>query len=556
MPVSFGTRSKTSLSSEVLDFVADTISKPGTGDAFLEEARQQIRGKCQTDLWFLCFRVLGYKDIDNDLHHEMCTMWGRRAHRRVTLWLVPRGHLKTTLWTIGDAIQVKLNDPNHRHLIINAKLDNAEAILGEIKAQFETNALLRWLFPEYCWDKLKGTAKKRFERLGKVTVSRLDFPCRTVWRKEGNIEIMSVGASLVSKHFDRMTFDDMTNDKFVDNANIRDSNFSWYRNALQLRDNPSTPIRIIGTRWHFDDPYGRLDRNEKSFRKKTLLTGKKKARMLCYIRRATEEDPSTGLPASIWPERFTLDDLDEIKHDIGSYIYSCQYENNPLPDESAIFKRDQIKSCYPWDIPKNVSYFIGVDLADEDTKKGDFSAVVVIAVDQFGRTYTKEVIKGKIFPLQLIDTLIELCEQYNPERVAVETTAFQKSIYKYWQKVARERNVFIPWKEVKRSTAKFRRILMLQPLVERGDFYIVEGCMCADDLILEMVEFSGRDSAYDDCLDALQAAYECSSEAPEPAERERPLDCAGAIFDSLFGAFEEEDSDDWEPALVGNEWAA
>lgn len=533
---------KKGVSAEVLDFVNDVLDKPGTGDAFLEEARQQLRTVCKADIWFLAYHVLGYKDIDTDLHHEMCDVWGRRAKRRVTLWLVPRGHLKTTLLTITDAIQEKLRDPNHRHLITNAKLDNAEAILGEIKGHFESNELLRWLFPEYCWSHLRGVSKQKFERLGKVTVSRLDFPCRTVWRKEGNIEIMSVGASLVSKHFDKMTFDDMTNDKFVDSADVRNSSFTWYRNALQLRDNPSTPIRIIGTRWHFDDPYGRLQRLEKVFRK--ARGGGKKAKMLCYIRKATETDVE-GNPAPIWPERFTLNDLEEIKHDIGSYIYSCQYENNPLPDESAIFKRNQINEIYPWDVPNIVSNYIGVDLADEDTKKGDFSAVVVISVDQFGKVYVREIVRGKIFPLELVDILIELTEQYNPVRVAVETTAFQKSIYKYWKKVSRERGVFVPWKEVKRSTQKFRRILMLQPVVERGDFAIVEGCPCADDLIMEMVEFSGRDSAYDDCLDALQAAYESSHEATDPQEEERPVDCAASIFDAMFGPMETDDEDQW-----------
>lgn len=543
-------------SPEVLEFVHGVINAPGSGEAFMEQARQNIRQRCRDNLWFLSYHVLGYTDIDNKLHREMCGIWKRRERRRVTMWLIPRGHLKTTLWTIADAVQEKLRDPNHRHLITNAKLDNAEAILSEIKGHFETNELLRWLFPEYCWDKLVGAKKKSFEKLGKVTVSRLDFPCRTKWRKEGNIEIMSVGASLVSKHFDKMTFDDMTNDKFVDNAEVRTSNHTWYRNALQLRDRPSTPIRIIGTRWHFDDPYGRLRRAETAFRKKSVLEGRKKAKLLCYVRRATEPDPITNIPKPIWPERFTLDDLEEIKHDVGSYIYSCQYENNPLPDESAIFKRDQIKTCYPWDVPKLVSYYIGVDLADEDTKKGDFSAIVVIAVDQFGKTYCVEIIKGKIFPLELVDILLELNEKYKPERVVVETNAFQKSIYKYWKKVSTERGVFVPWKEINRSTAKFRRILMLQPLVERGDFYIVEGATCADDLILEMVEFSGKDSAYDDCLDALQAAYEVCTDAAAPEAQPRPDDCAAAVFDGLFGPMDEEDMEDFDSAFIGNEWAA
>ena len=537
------------VSSEILSFVNDTLGQSGTGEVFLEKVRLQLRARVQADIWFLAYHILNYKDIDNDLHHEMCYIWDKRKHRRVTLWLIPRGHLKTTLWTISDIIQEKLNDPNHRHLLTNAKLENAESMLAEVRGHFETNVLLRWLFPEYCWDLAPKSDRDRC----KITVGRLDFPCRTVWKKEGNIEVMSVGASLVSKHFDKITFDDMVNDKLVDNAEVRQGNYDWYRNALQLRDRPSTPIRIIGTRWHFDDPYGRLLRKEESYRKQQRLLGERKARMLSYVRTATEP-ADNGVLRPIWPERFTLSDLAEIKDDIGSYIYSCQYENNPLPDESAIFKRDQLQEIYPWEMPKNVQYFIGTDLADEDTKKGDYSAIVVIAVDETGRVFVEEVIRGKIFTLEFVDLLIDLCKKYNPIRVAVETNAFQKSIYKYWKKVSRDRGAMIPWKECYRTSAKFRRILQLQPVVERGDFFIIEGMTGKDHMILEMVEYTGKSSAYDDCLDALQSAYECSFEVEELDDEEPPGDSAAVIFDQLFGAWDGDDEDEGA-ALVGNGFA-
>jgi predicted phage terminase large subunit-like protein len=515
---------------EVTEALQEMLQKPVEGEQALEAIREQLREKAKNDLWFLAYHILGYKDIDNDLHHEMCYRWQKRHYKRLTLWMVPRGHLKTTLWTITDAVQEKLRDPDHRHLIVNAKLDNAESILFEIKQHFESNELLRWLFPEYCWD----LAPKRKRDMCKVRSDRLDFPCRTKWKKEGNIEIMSVGSSLVSKHFDKFTFDDPTNDKFVENPEVRTSNYNWYMNALQLRDGPYTPIRIIGTRWHFDDMYGRLIRKEEAWRKDFLKNPRGKARMLMYIRRAVEEDVDGNVRA-IWPERYTIDDLDEIRDSVGAYIYSCQFDNNPLPSDSAVFKRDDIQNIHPWEIPKTCLNFIGVDLADEDTKKGDFSAIVVISVDHTGKVYVREVIRGKIFPLELIDTLIDLNDRYKPVRIGVETTAFQKSIYKYWQRVATARAIFMPWKEVKRSASKFMRILQLQPIVERREFYLTSGMINYDHLILEMMEYTGKDSAYDDCLDALQAAYECSFEAPgEEVELYKPTS-AKVIFDTLFG---------------------
>lgn len=520
---------------EVLNLVEEIMDRPVEGEAFLEQVRQELRERCKTDLWFLAYFGLHYRDIDNPLHHEMCYRWMKRKDKRITLWMVPRGHLKTTLWTISDAVQEKLNDPNHRHLIVNAKLDNAEAILTEIKQHFESNEMIRWLFPEYCWDLV--TKKQR--DMCKVRSDRIDFPCRTKWVKEGNIEIMSVGSSLVSKHFDKFTFDDPTNDKFVENADVRTGNYNWYLNALQLRDGPYTPVRIIGTRWHFDDMYGRLIRKEEAWRKDFIKNPRGKARMLMYIRRAVETD-TNGEERPIWPERYEREDLEEIQDNIGSYIYSCQFDNNPLPSESAVFKRDDIQDIYPWKVPNNVLNFIGVDLADEDTKKGDYSAIVVISMDQYGKTYVREVIRGKIFTLELVETLIELNEKYKPVRIAVETNAFQKSIYKYWMRESSRRGIYMPWKEVNRSKSKFMRMLQMQPIVERGDFYIVSGIANREHLILEMLEFTGKDSAFDDCLDAMQAAYESAYDAPEPDDPGPIPGTAAAVFDELFGDFNAE----------------
>ena len=70
----------------------------------LAALRQQLRLRCKEDLWFFAYNCCGYKDIDTELHHMMCSEWAKRSMLIHTLWMIPRGHLKTSLWTVAGSL--------------------------------------------------------------------------------------------------------------------------------------------------------------------------------------------------------------------------------------------------------------------------------------------------------------------------------------------------------------------------------------------------------------------------------------------------------------------
>ncbi len=91
-----------------------------------------LRERCKNDLWFFAFHVLEMRDMDNPLHRDMAARWQARKDKRFSLWMVPRGHLKTSLWTEAGTLWEFINDPDQRCLIVNAKLDNAIAFLANL----------------------------------------------------------------------------------------------------------------------------------------------------------------------------------------------------------------------------------------------------------------------------------------------------------------------------------------------------------------------------------------------------------------------------------------
>lgn len=542
---------------KILSFVQDVVSGRSYDLANLEQARQLLRAKCKKDLWFFSYHGLEFRDIDTDLHHDMCNRWMARNSALFSLWQVPRGHLKTSLWTEAGTLWDLLNNPNERHLIVSAKLETAQDILANIRNYVETRPIFRWLFPEYCGDQ----AAKILSRRCYWGKERLDFPCsRQAGRKEGNIECMGVEASMVSMHYDKMTFDDIVNDLNSGTKAYRDKIWSWYKNSLQLLHDPSiSRVRVIGTRWNFDDIYCRLEKQELKRRKRFEDLGKKVKPFLWIYRRAVVEKAPHGegidivgkqdvLP--VWPQRFTPGTIENLKHDRGTYIFSCQYMNDPLPEENTIFKRTHIREVEFFDIPENVINFLAVDMAAEDNPDSDYTALVVASFDVEGRMYVREIINDRLMPDKTLTLIAHLTEKWDCKRVAIETQCFQSIVLKNYKEKAAKLGWNIPWVEMKRgSTMKAKRFLAMQPRVERGDFLYEEDIQNVDDMIDQMVTYSlTHKPAFDDILDCLADLERLFYSAPEQVVEKKDFDTYDAFYGSLFD--EDVFSDDKEPSSI------
>lgn len=528
-------RSKTEIPESAVGF----LGRRGTSPDSIEELRLSLRKRAKEDFWWFCRYVIGYPDIDTELHHDMCARWEARRHLPYSLWLVPRKHLKTSIWTVADCLYEAVLNPNQRQLIVSAKLSLAIDMLREMKLVVAANEMFRWLFPDYCID----LASKRKQSMCKWVEDRVDWPCKTLWKKEGSLEVMAVEATLVSKHFDIIRYDDIHNELNVTHKEYRDKIHSWFLNSWQLRHKPNeSRLRILGTRWHYDDTYGREMQKEVYYREQQQLEGKKvKPNLITYLRSVKQG----GHP--IWPERFNDDVLAHLRHQLGSYIFSCQYENNPISPEESIFRRENLHRVNEDDLRgMSLNNFAAVDLAYGEKEHNDFTVVTVASFDVEGKMYVREIFRDRIFPDELIEVIMNLAKRWNLLRVGVETQGFQKVILKDYKKKSLAAGVYVPWTEIKRSghKSKLQRFYSLQPLVERGDFHVVSGIPNISWMEEEMTTLTAAHlPANDDILDTLVDVYQLSFEAPPPEEPELPADSAEAVFSRGIGSLTARDDD-------------
>jgi hypothetical protein len=114
-----------------------------------ELVRRVKRRLAQSDLFFLLVYVLGRADLNRDWYFARCREVQAGPNGYLDLW--GREHGKSSLITFGLTIQDILNDPEITVGIFSYSRPIAKAFLRQIKTEFESNEMLRALFPDILW---------------------------------------------------------------------------------------------------------------------------------------------------------------------------------------------------------------------------------------------------------------------------------------------------------------------------------------------------------------------------------------------------------------------
>lgn len=214
-----------------------------------------LKRRCKTDLKFLCKQVLGMKDWDDLLHGDLVREIDLPARHK--LLLIPRGHLKSSIVTVGWAIQQILINPNIRIYITNAVWDLSRKFLREISGLLIDKSPLSDIFGQFNGSRSQFTQDE-------ITISQ-----RTIGTvKEPTIQTGGVEKAVTGAHFDIIIHDDLVEENNIGTPEQIKKIIRFRQNCLDLLDPGGLEI-IIGTRWAMGDLYGHLIETEM-----TTLNGK------------------------------------------------------------------------------------------------------------------------------------------------------------------------------------------------------------------------------------------------------------------------------------------
>jgi len=475
------------------------LDNPETMALLQKDALQGLK-----DLYHFDKYILDYKDMEIEPHREMCdrVQYGWKTPnnpdgKNKKLLLEPRGSFKSSVVTVGYSLQNVVLNPDIRILIASEKLSNAQKFLGEIKGHIERNEYFRLLYG--IMDSNKDDA---VWNSNEIVVST-----RKVNKKEPTISTAGVEVTKVGMHYDLIIVDDPVSQSNVTSKEQIDKVFAWYRLLLSMLD-PGGRLIIIGTRWDYGDLYGTLQEYPHCEMFDILI---RKAEW-----EETNEKTGETETKYLFPTRLTREFLDETKRSQGTYIYSCQYLNEPVADEDATFREEWFKYYIEEDLRHiDMTKFMTVDPAISLEKAADFTAFVICGVDRENNIYILHIDRGHYQPAELIKKIFEYYARYGLEAVGVEMNVFQKTLKYQINDEMRAKKMFINLIELKnnKTQAKEDRIRALQPRYEQGTIYHRKNDPLIGELEFELLRFpKGK---HDDIADAEASLLEIIYE-PKP----------------------------------------
>ena len=443
-----------------------------------------LREKCTKNLFaFNKFILQADKGDDKfvnlgEVHKLMCNFVTDERTKKKLL-LIPRNHLKTKLISVGYSLYRIYNDPKVRILVYSATWQMAVDIISQIQSQMIKNERLLSLFGNFQSDSKEWSA------------SRLRLSVNE--KREPTVTAAGIDNNLVGGHYDLIIFDDVQNRDNIATGEQIIKVRQRYNDSLDLLE-PGGQIIVIGTRWHDADLYGWI-LDPSSGVKESYDT---------MVMRAYNGNIENGEGFDpLWPGKFSLKEFQKRLASQGWSHFSAQYLNDPVPEATAIFKRSQFTYYEPEDLRgKLLTRFMTIDPAISQERTADYTAMVVVGVDEQNYLWIMDILREKLLPHEIINRIFEMKEKWNLSDIAIETVTYQKTLAYTLREQMRIRKKYFHITELNpQNRSKDERIKGLQPLYENGK--IIHNKYLTNNYFLEDELTRYPFAKHDDVVDAL-----------------------------------------------------
>jgi predicted phage terminase large subunit-like protein len=264
-----------------------------------------------------------------------------------------------------------------------------------------------------------------------------------------------VGGSITGRGADLLIIDDphTEQDSYSDNA--MDRAYEWYSSGPRQRLQPGGTIVVVMTRWAEDDLTGRLIKAQKEPKADTW----KLIEFAAILK--------SGNP--VWPEYWSLEELEKVKASISPHNWNAQYMQNPVAEEGAILKREWWQVWKKDNIPQLTHIIMSMDTAFSRKETADYSAITIWGVFYPQEGYEANIIlldaqKGRWDFPDLKNVAFETYKYWEPETVVIEAKATGQPLIQEMRKMGIPVLDYVPAK----GRDKFTRANAVAPIFESG----------------------------------------------------------------------------------------
>ena len=307
--------------------------------------------------------------------------------------------------------------------------------------------------------------------------------------KRGEYYAVGVGGALAGRGADLAIIDDPISEQMALSPSELDKVYEWYTSGPRQRLQPGGSIIIVMTRWSIKDLTARVLQKQAERGADKREVGEFRAIM------------PGGKP--LWPEYWSLEELEGVKASIPVGKWNAQYMQNPTAEEGAIIKREWWRA-WESDEPPECSYVIqSYDTAFSVSERSDMSAISTWGIfepneDEVG-IILLDAVRGRWEFPELKSKARELYDLYKPDMVLIEQKASGAPLTQELRRIGIPVTPFTP----SRGADKTTRMNACAPMFESGMVWAPDTTF-ADEMIEECAAFPNGD--FDDMADTMTQA--------------------------------------------------
>lgn len=368
-----------------------------------------------------------------------------------------------------------------------------ETLLAAIPWWLKQHPDWRIAYTSYNANQARSKARRAMELSKSCGVYRSGGVLEWLTSRGGGCIARGVGEGITGQGVDVAIVDDPVKDRVeAESALRRERAWDWFREALFTRGNPGKRPRSIivnMARWHPDDLAGRLVKH--GWR---------------YICLPALDDSGE----SFWPQMWTAAQLQDTKDMLGPYSWASLYQGQPRPRGGSVFGDPHVWTA----LPTVYRLVRGVDLAYTAKTSADWSVLVTMAVErdiQGGppRFYVLDVLRRQSRAPDFQRELRVAARAHPAVKMRIYGAAGPEA-----GAVDMLRKGIEGVPQLKHLPAVADKFVRAQPYAAAWNaarVFVPEDSAAhpwVDDFVVEHLNFTGIEDAYDDQVDAGAAAHD------------------------------------------------
>lgn len=367
----------------------------------------------------------------------------------------------------------------------------------------------------------------RDERYHTVFDTRLDPDTQSVelWEttEGGGLLAAGVGGPITGSGAHILLIDDpIKNREEAESPNVRESIKDWYTSTAYTRLAPGGGVLIIQTRWHDDDLSG------------WLLTQAEEDdgdefEVIDYPAIALKDERFRKAGEALHPDRYDEVALARIKKVMPDRDWWALYQQKPIAEEGAYFKRDDFHYYMEDERPPNeeLVFYDAWDLAIGQREVNDWSVGLCAGLDRKGDLWVVDRVKRKMDGSEIVEAIIDFHLVRRSQIVGIEKGQIEMAIKSFLERRIEERKAWSLFYEPlpTRGRDKAARGRPIQGMARQGKVHLPHPSWCdwVEDLVTELIRFGA--AVHDDQFDAFawlgQMIMEMSPSVPLPKPKKK-----------------------------------